>query len=610
MIQRWLQAIAPIKLNQAIQHWLAFGKPSEHDIKALLDLISPAANARAKSVFQTFYPKGSYEPDGLRPINFKGGYHTLASLYAAIGDTEKIKWCFEQLSDQPDYFSGKLLNDYSNIIGYLFQFGYHDKAPAIVGDVQHYFPSNTPATVYSDLIIRSGYITHLYRLNFFENSNRLLFEDGNVSLGLCFSSRGQFKTIVADYEELLSGIQDAQERNYLLAIHFKRVAMFESKYHYDRGLDVPAASIDALLDKAWRHFTLVSDDYLARTVPLEYSALARIRLANVTRRENFIYPDYRGGWQALNYHSDVFFRYMERNGLLSKAYRSAQDLAQLHLWMANVDEMVPFQDVRAMANHYPVEDPVIVSAINFVANHPSRQSFDGNLLYLMAANRAFKLGDTTGGLSYYNKINFSTLPASAGRYELAQRTRFHNYLLELSKHMALNKRPVDAVKIIERFESPYLQQLCYAEVANVLYDDNYNPDTFIFLDSALSKLKRFDNRVVSVHLEFRHRFIRVFEKIGGDQMIELADQLLQETSEPRKIQASLGLIVGSCERSDFFHANASISPSYTEAQDLECKTMIMAAGAQAKERQNNLPRWKAFDDFYSIDYIYFVGQPL
>jgi hypothetical protein len=597
------------ELNQAIQHWLAFGNATEREIRLLLDIISPA-NIHSKSSFQIFYPKGTYEPNGLRPINFKGGYHMLASLYAAVGDTEKIKWCFEQLSDQPDYFSGKLLNDYSNIIGYLFQFGYHNEAAVVAAEVQRYFPANTPMVVYGDLINRSGYITHLYRLNFFENANRLHSEDGSVSLGLCFSSREQFKTIAADYERLLSAIPDAQERNYLLAIHFKRVAMFESKYHYDRGIKIPASLIDGLLDKAWHHFTLVSDDYLARTVPIEYSALARIQLTNVTRRENFIYPDYRGGWMALACHSDVFFQYMERNGLLSKVYRTAQDLAQLHVWIANIDEKVPFQDVRAMTNHYPVADSVIVSAINLLEHHPSKQNFDGNLLYVIAANRAFTRSDTTDGLKYYNKLNFSTLLQSAGRYDLPQRTRFHNYLLELSKHLALNGRKTEAVNIIERFESAYTQQLCYVEVANHLYNDNYNPDTFIFLDSALSKLARLDNRVVPFHLEFRHRFIRVFEKIGGDRLIKMADQLVQDTSEPRKTQASLGMIVGSCERSDFFHANASILPSYTEGQDLECKTMIMRAGAQERERENNLQPWKAFDDFFSTDYIHFLGNLL
>jgi hypothetical protein len=280
------------------------------------------------------------------------------------------------------------------------------------------------------------------------------------------------------------------------------------------------------------------------------------------------------------------------------------------LWIANIDEKVPFQEVRAMANHVPVDDSVIESAISFVERHPSRQNFDGNLLYLMAASRSFIRGDTTAVLKYYSRLNVNTLLQSGGRYDLSQRTRFYNYMLELSKHLALNSRTEDAVKIIERFNSPYLQQLGYAEVANSLYDDNYNPDTFIFLDSALSKWRSLDNTVVPENLEFRHRFARVFEKIGGDRMIAFADRMIQETSEPRKVRATQGLIVGSCERSDFFHANASISPSYTEGQDLECKTIIMLAGAQAKERQNNLPPWKAFDNFFSLDYIYFLGQPL
>ncbi|MEI9920126.1 MAG: hypothetical protein WDO14_15235 [Bacteroidota bacterium] len=133
-------------LNQSIQNWLTFGKVSEQEVKDLLNIISPSSGERARNTFDFFYPRGSYEPDGLRAINYKGGYHMLASLYAAVGDTEKIKWCFTQLGDQPDYFGGRLLNDYSGIIGYLYQYGHDDKALEIAAQVQKYFPSNTPAT--------------------------------------------------------------------------------------------------------------------------------------------------------------------------------------------------------------------------------------------------------------------------------------------------------------------------------------------------------------------------------------------------------------------------------------------------------------------------------
>lgn len=594
-------------LNQSIQNWLTFGVVSEQQVRELLNIISPASGDHARRTFDFFYPRGSYEPNGLRPINYKGGYHTLASLYAAIGDTEKIKWCFDQLSDQPDYFAGKLLNDYTTIIGYLYQYAHGVSAPEVAALVQKYFPSNNPATVYRDVIIRSGYLTHLYRIDFFPNTNRGRSEDGILFLNLTLSDRKQFMETIADYEKILGAIQDPDERNYLLAMHFKRVAMYESKYSFDRKIPLQSGYLDAYFDKAWSHFTKVSEAYLAETISLEYNELARLIVISVTRRESFIYPDYRGSRLSMNSHTDAFYNYMERKGLLTQAFRTAKDFEQLHYWLASIEGVIPFRESHAMFNMYRLSDSLLFSIERFVTGHTAGQGFDTNLLYMIMANRAFSRADTTAGVAYFRKVNFETLDQSGGRYLLVLKTTFRNTLMQLAKNLGRYNHVTDAVRVIERLESVYYQQIAYTEAAAFVYDESHNPDAFILLDSANSKWVHLDNPSVPDFLEFRSRFIRTMEKIGGDRMIALAREQAEESAEQRRVFCIGGIASGSCERGDFYHAAESIPPSLTETEDLRVKTIVVLFGARAREKRDNQPPWAAVDNYFSVDYIQFLG---
>ncbi|MBK6817864.1 MAG: hypothetical protein IPG82_21055 [Saprospiraceae bacterium] len=79
-------------------------------VRTILALFSPFENAGGQEIFNVYYPKGSNEINGRIPNDFNGGYHTLASLYASIGDVEKVIQCFKTIkqSGQNDYFIGSL----------------------------------------------------------------------------------------------------------------------------------------------------------------------------------------------------------------------------------------------------------------------------------------------------------------------------------------------------------------------------------------------------------------------------------------------------------------------------------------------------------------------
>jgi len=595
-----------INLNQAIQHWLTFGSATKEQITTLLDLISPLSNPEAKSTFGVFYPKGSYEPNGIRASDFNAGYHTLASLYAAAGDMDNVNWCFDQLRAQPDYFTDRLFNNYSNIIGYFYQFGHRALVPLLLKRVYSNHPSNTPNIVLRDLLIRSGYLSHKFRVNLQLRGPQL--EDGNFHLNLCLGSRDQYNAIQEDYERSLAGIQDLSEKNFLLAMHFKRRAMFEHKYYFDRGLFLSQDHLDSLFDKAWKHFLLVKEDALQKTITINYSFLIAVTAKDFTQRQLFIYPDYMGGWLSRNYHSDIFLRYLERKDLLSKAYRTLEDLDQIHYWVANLFEQKPFGVLQTMFHDYPIADSTLLLGLDFATHHPWGKEFDSNLIVMVLANRAFQRGDTLDGIRFYQKFKLQDFSRSANRYDNWKKTFFFNQMMELSKNLSLAGKVEEAVQLAEKFEDNPGRIISYTYSANKLYDNDYDPATFIFLDSALSQMKNDDPSTLPFFLEYRNKLIYVLSKIGGEKMIDVGYRIFRSIPEFRKFQATASMVKGIAQRGDYHAAMMSIPGTLTEEQDLNCRTVILLQAAKERERENNSSGWSAMDKFYAWDeYVLFFG---
>ena len=593
-------------LNESVHHWLTFGKASREQIVELIDQISPLSNPEAKATFEVFYPKGSYESNGFRANDFNGGYQTLAALYAAVGDAESVKWCFDRLKSQPDYFSDKLFNNYANVIGYFYQYGHRAVVPQIVAWLSGNYPSILPHIAYRELMIRSGYISQLFRVNF--SIRRPQTEEGNLFENLCLASRDQFLAIAEDYQKSLALIKDAAEKNFLLATSYKRLAMAQHKYHYDRGIPVSTTYLNGLLDKAWLHYSKLSESDLEEQVTVSYHFIVEQRSREMKRRHVFLYPDYLGGWQSQKYHSDLLLNYILKKDLLSKAYKSIDDLNQIHYWLAARHE--PFLViVEATNNHYPINDSLLAATWNSVLRHPAGANFDGNLFAIVLSNNAFGRGDTTSALSYYARINEREIASSVNRYDMYNKNFFYNQLMTLAKNLALVGKIEESIKMIRKMGANTQRTIAYLQSANVLYDHGYDPATFILLDSAFSEIKAFDPENLPPFLEHRGRFAGLLNKIGGVKLVDMGAVIYREIHEQRKFEATRLMVRGIAARGDFYAAYAAIPNELTEEQDLICRNEILLIEARAYEKRNDLKGWPAFDLFTTMDedFILFFG---
>ncbi len=607
------QGTIPLELNYGIQQWLTFGEVSENRVDSLLSLISPFEDSLGQNTFGVYYPKGSYEINGRIPNNFNGGYHTLASLYAALGNTEKVVTCFETLkaAGQNDYFTGSLFNNYNNILAIFYQFGHRDKTAEMIKWQGVNYITNTPLTIFRNAVIRSGYISFLFNVNI--QKNILRSNKGYFFPNLCMASREVFNALAEDYEKLIKAMNVPAEKNYLLAINKKRRAVFTHKYHYDRGLPVDMDSLDKLLAQAVDHYREVDEAFLdsAISVTLPYYTDG-IRTLNYKRRHLFIYPDYMEGWFSRTYHSDLFFNYIDKNNLFNEFYKTPADLDVIQFWLAKAYEVKPFMYFGTFDNTYPLTDSTLKRIRSLSTTHPLGKNMDQNLVNLMLANRAFSHNEIKQGLDYYNHFDKESFAASRNKFEYLEKTFFLNQLKDLCGNLVVAGKHKEAVELVEKFEKDHEKAFAYIYMAEKIYIKQADPLTFVYLDSVFSKSTNIDfsqfNYGFNGAIDFRFNLILLLSRIGGKQLNSLSNNLLAEIIDDNKFSAIIRKVEGISEEGNLYLARTALPSTLTETEELRGRSFILWKASQKKESTSRERRWAAMDEFFEHDlnYIFFL----
>jgi energy-coupling factor transporter ATP-binding protein EcfA2 len=597
----------PTELNLALQLWLTFGNATSSDIKQVLTKVSPFTDSASRRVFDHYYVKGNYEANGRIPSDYNGGYHTIASLYAAAGDAAGIIQCFEQLPEA--YFRSSLFNNYNNVLGYLYQYNHVDSTVPISKWLVEHFPSDDPLTVYRNAVIRSGYIPGMFGINLIKNYARSNTGYFHVNLGL--GNREQFFAVANEYERLAKEVKDPNERNYLLAMHHKRVAILYNKYLYDRGLPVDQKQMDEWLDKAWNYFKQVSEEHLAGKVAVNYRYLSDgIRTIQSPRKLVFLYPDYRDGFFADRYNTDVFVDHALRKGWLKESYNNPETIELLHEWISTSTEVYFYrrngEATGYFRNDFLISDTLLTQIIDFVDSSPAEKSFDKNLPYLLLANRSFEKGNIDKGLAYTEKLDKGKLLSSGNKYEYVSQTYFINAMIDLSTHLAVAGRTKESMGIIEKYE-PYQRAFFYSAAANGLYDQ-YKPNAFVFLDSAFKTMERVDYNLYNGgaydELDARRYTIYVLGKVGGDRVNKLSNDYIKELVEQSRVRGIRGMILGTATDGNYYTALTTMPPTLTEDQEMQCYFSILS---QIARSQNRTAGWAGMDESLLWPFNYFLA---
>jgi len=334
-----------------------------------------------------------------------------------------------------------------------------------------------------------------------------------------------------------------------------------------------------------------------------------VRTSDVSRRELFVYPDYRDGWFSVTYHGDYFFNYLRRNKLMNRLYRSANDLNGLHLWVAKAYEWKPPISDNSYAHKQELPDAALETIVEFISQHPEGRTFDINLHYLILANHAFERGDSTAGLNYYHKIDQARLPGSLNRYEYLEKTFLVNMWDRLACQLASIGMTEEATTLVEKMPQDAYRAFSYAHLANKVYTANTDPRTFVFLDSCFAKTENLDFQTLPPALNSTFEQIMVLSEIGSSRLNAKADELLRDIPEGPKIQGIKARVNGIASEGNYFRARMAIPNTLTETQDLICRTMILLEAAREKEAKTGNTSWKPMDEFINRPYTYVYYFP-
>lgn len=585
-------------LNYALQLWMSLSQPDASEIQKFIDRVSPFG-ASPSPVFQTYYRLEIEERNGRFPIRNGGGYHLLASFYAATGQTEGIIRSFEAMKSDPNYFTGSLFNNYNQIIGFLYKFGHRDKVPAVLSWLAANFPTNVPRSVLRNTVIRAGYRFKLYYGNFVPDAFR--GHQGYAHPVLWLLNRSVYQQMCEDFMAEIQKASDSNERNHLMAMQLKRQAVMTHKYNYDRGLPQDTTQLNQWLDQAWMYYSKVSKDYLEETATLNYPYWGDgIRNHQWPRKWFFIYPDYMDGWFADTYHSDLFFRHADRNGWISKYYQTETDYNLLHYWVSNAH--IFHFDYNDIANYTELPLATLERVIDLAAN---QKEFDTNLIALVLANRYFEKGDTVNGLKFTRLYRPGQFLKSVSKYEYIEKTWLTNLIMQLTANLAVNGKTDEARGIAESLHRPIDKFYAYWYASLRLYQHDYDPNSFAFLDSAQSKVQGLVAEELNDALDFRDELLQSYGMIGGSALNARSLELIRDLPDGfGKLGGRIAHSTGRIREDNYFEALSAMPANLTDQQEMIYFTNMLEQICLSREKRSDDNRW-AFLHRYSEPHIFF-----
>jgi len=125
------------------------------------------------------------------------------------------------------------------------------------------------------------------------------------------------------------------------------------------------------------------------------------------------------------------------------------------------------------------------------------------------------------------------------------------------------------------------------------------------LDSVSAKTANLDFNSLFPPLDSRPYFINVLSTIGSQRINNLAREILRDIPEQRKFDAVYQLVSGLAREGNYYRALMAIPNNLTEAQDLQCRGLILLEASKRKELESGDSRWKELDNFLQWTETYF-----
>jgi hypothetical protein len=307
------------------------------------------------------------------------------------------------------------------------------------------------------------------------------------------------------------------------------------------------------------------------------------------------------GWFANTFHSDLFFHHADKTGRLGTQFKTPDELNLLHYWISN-SNMFKIFDTEG-TNYYDLPVSTLERVLQVVDQHPLGKNFDRNLPALMLANRYFEDGDTTNGMRCAQLYAPGQFLRSVSKYEYTEKGWLTNLMLQLSAHLACAGHHDGAKTVTESLDRKIDLFYAYWYSAVELYKRDYNPASFAYLDSALSKAKPLVPEQLLGPLDFRDELLYTYGMIGGSDLSETALELIRDLPDGgAKFNGMLFYNGAQMQNDSYFGAFDAMPADLTEQQELRYCQVLLNQICERREKLAGDTQWDFLHVKFLIDF--------
>jgi hypothetical protein len=181
-------------------------------------------------------------------------------------------------------------------------------------------------------------------------------------------------------------------------------------------------------------------------------------------------------------------------------------------------------------------------------------------------------------------------------FDYLNKSFFYNQLKELCIHLSQHGYTKDATDLTERFERPADRVHNNLLIAEALYEQNYNPDAFIFMDSAYSKMKSINIAAMWHREDFRYNQLSLLGNINSERTNLMGLEVLKGIHELDKFEGIVHRVDGIAQSGNFYDAREAIPENLTETEELICYTLILYYSTQIGESEQSRSTWRGMDN--------------
>lgn len=475
-------------IHIAMAHTLNFHGLSPDSLTTLASFISPfERSGPARQKFDLLFPLKETIPVGINQvIEHNGGYEMMASIYAALGNVDKVMMCMDTILKYHKDYDRNISNS-RNVAAYFILNDHESEYKKFIAEYSKRLGLSR-VDYARDLTNRAG---------IFDLANVIRsVKHGNFNPNLTLLSEKYLEMTFDIYEEIINeDILDANERNYGLALSKKHRAIVLAKKSKERRKTIDSERIARLFDEAFIIYRKLPLQFLEDKLDVRtLQDLETNNTVRLERRQLFIYPDhvtillpdFSTGFDCVFY-GDEFFKYLVRNNLWTDSYQTAQDYEHLTKWISFSfyyrDVFAAFTTLNSSYNNYPavLDHSVIVKLDSLITRSGFEDKLDNSWIQVHLVRHFLANKEVAKAIPLLDRINYTRLVT--GRKNFIELTSMNNFATQAANELILAGYPNQAAAFVHRFKRRENRMVTYAQLGIASYRNGQDQQAQAYLDS-------------------------------------------------------------------------------------------------------------------------------